>query len=140
MTAASFEQPSLDSHYAPGAASTTTWMDELSLLGQAVAVLGLKDVSFELDANQSLVSDALKERDRKHWQGEWTHVIIAMLARRSDKLASDLLIALIRARLGVVAPAFEIIVNDELTPEEQATYERLAAKRARASRAKRGAR
>jgi hypothetical protein len=134
---ASHEQLSLDSRYAPGAAPTTTWTDELEILCDAVAYLGLKDVCFELNTNKTLLLDAMKERDRKHWQAEWTHVVIAMLARRSDEIAGDLLFSLLRARMGVVAPAYEIVANDELTPSEQAEYDRLAAKRARAARAKR---
>ena len=81
LASASHEQLSLDTRYAPSAASMTTWADELNVLCEAVTLLGLKDVCHELDTNKTLVLDAMHERDRKHWQAEWTHVVIAMLAR-----------------------------------------------------------
>lgn len=140
MILASHEQLSLDTRYAPGAAPTTTWTDELDVLREAVALLGLKDVCHELDANKTLVLDAMHERDRKHWQAEWTHVVIAMLARRADDLAAEVLRALVRARLGIVAAAFEIVAHDALTTEEAETLRRLEAKKRRAEAARKAVR
>lgn len=77
--------------YAPGEQGRMLWLSQLEAIRTAVGYLGLKEVSFALDVSGSMLSDALNERDRKRWAGEWTHVVKAMLMKRADIIARKLL-------------------------------------------------
>lgn len=120
--------------YAPAAEGSQTWSAELDVLREAVALLGLKEVCHEV--NRTLLCDAMAERDRKRWAAEWTHVIIAMLTRRADELAGDVLHALARARMGIAA--LDVVESLQLTHEEERVLAKLEEKRSKAAARSRG--
>ncbi len=96
-----------------------TWKAELEALRTAVNYLGLKEVAPELDVSVSALSDAMNERDRKRWAGEWTHVVIGMLVKRNDELAHSIIRAIQDAR---IAPSPDLVVEETktMTPEQRA--------------------
>lgn len=93
------------------------WRRRLEVLRLAVNHLGLKEVAFTLDIAGSMLSDALNERDRKRWAGEWTDKLKAMLVKRRDETALDLLRQLLE--LDVAHSPFVVTDDVPLTPEEE---------------------
>ncbi len=76
-------QLSLNYPYEPAAAAAEVWKRRLEAIRVAVHHLGLKSVAAECDVAPSTMSDALNERDRKRFAGEWIDVVLAMLDRAS---------------------------------------------------------
>jgi hypothetical protein len=111
--------PQLSLVYRPAHLAGEQWKLEVEALRAAVAYLGLKEVAFELDVSGSSISDALNERDRKRWAGEWTQVVQAMLSARTDDLAADLSRGILEAQLA--------LTNYEPQPRQKLTPEQLAA-------------
>lgn len=103
---------------APAAyAGGQAWNRQLEAIRAAVWHLGAKEVAYELDVSGTNLSDALHERERKHWHAKWTHVLKAMLAgKRGDEIASDLLRAIVEADVGA---EFTIVNSVELSAEEE---------------------
>lgn len=108
--------PQMSLAYEPSYAGKQSWTHQLEAIRLAVAHLGLKEVCFELDVSGSAVSDALNERDRKRWAAEWTHVVKAMLVKRGDTMALELLANILRASLE--GTHFVLDVEHQLTAEE----------------------
>lgn len=102
--------------YRPSHLAAEAWKQEVEALRSAVAYLGLKEVAFEVDVSGSSISDALNERDRKRWAGEWTQVIQAMLAAKGDDLADELSRAIIDAQTSLTI--YEASTRQKLTPEQ----------------------
>ncbi len=116
-------QTSLDTKYAAGYVGGRSWIEELELLRDAVRLLGQKEVAWELEVTGPALADALAERDRKRVAAEWTHVIVAMLARRDDEVAQELARTIIGSRAS--STTFVVVEGVPLTPEEEAAIERL---------------
>lgn len=110
--------------YAPSHAGGVAWRSQLESIRAAVNYLGLKEVAFELDVSGSLLCDALNERDRKRWAGEWTHVVKAMLVAKRDDIASKLLRQLVE---GDVANTPFAVDDSEITEAEIAAAEAVIA-------------
>ncbi len=115
--------PQLSLVYGAAHVAGETWALELEALRAAVSHLGLKEVCDVLDVNRSGLSDAMNERDRKRWAAEWTHVVIAMLVRRNDEIALDLVKQIVGAR--AAATPYFVEERVDLTAEELVVaYER----------------
>lgn len=112
--------------YRPAHLGGEAWQRQLAVLRAAVEHLGRKEVAFELDVGGSALSDALAERQgsdgrRRRWYAEWTAIVTAMLALRTDETAASLLKQLVEC-----AAENTIFVVDEeidLTPEESSAVE-----------------
>lgn len=120
--------------YNPSTAGREAWLAHLEVLRSAVSHLGLKEVSFAIDVSGSMLSDALNERDRKRWAGEWTLVIQAMLRNKYDPIAFDLLHKV--ASTGIGCTPFCVQEEDEITPEDEAVWQRVEAAKRRKARNK----
>lgn len=109
--------PQLSLTYGASHAGHESWLAELEVLRAAVTHLGHKNVSHEVDVAGSYLTDALNERDRKRWHSEWTHVVIAMLARSHDEVADDIA----RRILECQAALSRYVVDErkEMTPEDE---------------------
>jgi hypothetical protein len=80
--------------------------------------LGLKDVAWVLDISGSQLSDAVNERDRKRWAGEWLDVVKQMLLQRHDEIAIDIYRRLVE--LDTANSPFVVVDDDVMCPEEEA--------------------
>ena len=74
-------QLSLASLYQPAHLASEVWAERLEAIRTAVNHLGVKAVAAECDVAPSTLCDALNERDRKRFAGEWIDVVLAMLDR-----------------------------------------------------------
>lgn len=110
--------PQLSLMYRPSHAGREAWQVQLEALRAAVAHLSAKEVSYELDVSCSQLSDAMAERDRKRWAGEWTLVVLAMLEAKHDEVADSLARAIIESHAAL--SAFVLEERRALTPEERA--------------------
>lgn len=129
--------PQLSLGYSPSYIGGETWKLRIEVLRSAVNHLGLKEVSFAIDVSGSMLSDALNERDRKRWAGEWTDIVKAMLCLRErvgDEIAVDLLRRL--CELDVLGTPFAVRNEDAVSPDEEATYARVKAIKDRKARAR----
>jgi len=125
-----------------------TWEVERTALRDAIALLSLKEVAFQLDVNRSAISDAIDERKtensngnvtEKRWAARWTHVIRAMLMKRGDKASLDIVERLVDAH--TIGTQF-IVDDPDYSDEEVEAAQRVvdSAKRRRARIAEKRAR
>lgn len=93
-------------------ADETPW-DRLRLvIENAVHHIGLKEVVFKLNAAKSTVSDALGDKNDRHWRQEWTLVILEMLADRYNETSNQYAKAILDAQAELTR-RFEVIAIDE---------------------------
>lgn len=127
--------PQLSLTYSPSYVGGKIWEQRLEILRSAVNHLGLKEVSFALDVSGSMVSDALNERDRKRWAGEWIDVVKQMLlARPADEIARKIYQTLVE--IDLTGSDLVIRSEDFISPEDEATFERVRSIRERKARAR----
>ena len=105
-------------NYSPTYLGREKWRQRAELLRAAVNHLGLKEAAFAFDASGSHLSDAINERERKRWAGEWIDIAIEMLTQKSDEIAIDIVRRLLE--LWALNTGFAITDDTALTPEEEA--------------------
>ena len=110
-------EPQLRLTYSPCTEGGEAWLAQLEILRAVVAHLSPKEVLFELNINKSTLSEALSESNDKRWAARWTHVVKAMLARRYDETAVDLLQRLCESDLATTPHTLG--EPDGLTPEQE---------------------
>lgn len=103
--------------YPPAYVGGEVWRVRLEALRSAVSHLGLKEVAFVLDVSGSMLLDALNERDRKRWAGEWTDILKAMLVNKRDEIALDLYRQLLE--LDAAGGPCAIVEAETLTIEDE---------------------
>lgn len=117
---------------------TTPWYRLLLVIEDAVNHLGQKDVVHELDIAKSTLSDALKDRNDRHWRQEWTLKVLELLANKYTDTANQYAKAILDAQ-ALITRRFEVVaLNEGPTDEEIAAAERVldAAKKRRARSAR----
>lgn len=109
-------------------ADETPWERLRLVIDNAVHHLGVKEVVYRLNAAKSTVSDALGDKNDRHWRQEWTLVVLEMLADRYSETSNQYAKAIIDAQAAITR-RFEVVsIDDAMTDEEIATLERLSAK------------
>jgi hypothetical protein len=104
--------------YDPSYVGAQSWERHLSVIRTVVEHLGRKEVAYVLDVSGSQLSDAMSERDRKRWAGEWTHKLFAMLEGKRDDVSRGLSRQLAESSLG--ACSWLVDEPSAMTPEEEA--------------------
>lgn len=113
----------------------TPWDVLLTALDNAVSHLGLKEVTFKLNVAKSTLCDALKDRNDRRWAQEWTLVVLEMLADSYSETCNQLAKTILDAQ-AMATRRFEVVaIDDESTPEEIATFERVLARQMKRRRA-----
>jgi len=120
--------------YKPATTGEQLHHDELAIIADGVACVGIKALADELGVSRQMVSDAQAERDRKRWASEWTCVLIVMLMRRADTTAVEIVRRLIEHRT-MGTPFLVIDEADAVTDAELAAAERVV-ERAKRNRRK----
>jgi hypothetical protein len=93
------------------AAVERVWDDVLHLIRLAVEAMGgVKELAYQVDASPSLVSDALREQDRKRVAAEW---LVTLFARAP----ADAVLPILQ-RLAAIK-GFEVRRRRVLTTEEK---------------------
>jgi hypothetical protein len=105
------------------------WERLLSRLSSAVDFLGLKEVAFKLDVAASTLSGAKQDKNDRRWAQEWTLVVLEMLADRYDETANQIARAILEEQATVTRRFAVVLEDEEPTPEEIATAERVIAVR-----------
>lgn len=112
----------------------TPWAMLRLTIANAVHHLGIKEVVFKLNAAKSTVSDALGDKNDRHWRHEWTLTVLEMLANQYTETANQFAKAILDAQAAMTR-RFEVVSMDEaMTDDEVATLERLTAKAKRQKR------
>jgi hypothetical protein len=118
----------------------TPWALLRLTIDNAVHYLGVKDVVYKLNAAKSTVSDALGDKNDRHWRQEWTLVVLEMLADRYEDTANQFAKSILDAQAAITR-RFEVVsMDDAMTDDEVATLERLTAKAKKQKRTVRGVR
>lgn len=112
----------------------TPWDRLLLVLANAVAHLGHKEVVFRLNVAKSTVSDALGDKNDRHWRQEWTLVVLEMLADRYTETANQFAKAILDAQAAMTRRYSVVSDEDAMTEDELATLDRLTAKAKRLKR------
>lgn len=114
----------------------TPWEVLLNAIEDAVNHLGQKEVVFKLNTNKSTLSDALKDRNDRHWRQEWTVAVLEMLVDQYNETANQHAKTILDA-LVVVTRRFEVVlVGDGPTDAEIEAAERVLAAAKRRKRAR----
>ena len=112
--------------YDPGYVGAQSWERHLAVVRTVVEHLGRKEVAFVLDVSGSQLSDAMSERDRKRWAGEWTHKLFAMLEGRRDEVSHGLSRQLAESSFGACSWLVDEPVAMSLEEENAALRRELA--------------
>lgn len=104
--------------YNPTTAGADDWNDDLAWLKRAVDVIGPKEVAYALDIGPTLLSDALREQERKFIKAKWFKIVLRMPALPDEMRAEY--VRMINAQNGFKKP--ERI--QPKTPEESRRQER----------------
>lgn len=64
--------------FGPDARARECWTAVLLALRAAIDSIGHKDLAYRLDVAPSLLSEALAERERKHFQARWLPTILLL--------------------------------------------------------------
>lgn len=109
--------------YRPAHLGHEAWTQRLEAIRAATSHLGLKEVAFELDVAPSTLCDAIAERERKRFAGEWIDIVLAQLTSRQDPACDRLAMAIIEPTADILP--ITIGPRKRMTPEERAAaYER----------------
>lgn len=90
----------------------TPWDALLNAIEDAVNHLGQKEVVFKLNTNKSTLSDALKDRNDRHWRQDWTLAVLEMLVNAYTETANQFAKAILDAQ-AIVTRRFEVVATDE---------------------------
>lgn len=93
-------------------ADETPWERLRLVIDNAVHHLGLKEVVFKLNAAKSTVSDALGDKNDRHWRQEWTLTVLEMLADRYSETSNQYAKAILDAQAALTR-RFEVVSIDD---------------------------
>jgi hypothetical protein len=103
----------------------TPWERLRLVIDNAVHHLGLKEVVFKLNAAKSTVSDALGDKNDRHWRQEWTLTILEMLADRYSETSNQYAKAILDAQAALTRRFEVVAVDDSPSDAEIAAAQRV---------------
>jgi hypothetical protein len=106
----------------------TPWEQLRHILESAVLHLGHKEVVYKLNAQKSTVSDALGDKNDRHWRQEWTITVLEMLRDRYTDTSNQFIKAILEAQAAVTRRFEVVALDDEPTDAEIEAAERLLAR------------
>jgi hypothetical protein len=96
--------------FGPNECARAWWRKVLHAVRGAVDSIGHKELAFHLDIAPSLLSEALHERERKHFQLRWLPVVLML----SDELHRVSILSALAEPAG-----YDLAKRRRLTPQER---------------------